>query len=81
MVPPCLEMPITWGRPRGMVSPSTTPRQPPLKPTNSMPCSFVPVNTAARMTALRPGQSPPLVKIPIFIRVHHAVFRGVRDAG
>ncbi len=67
IVPPCFEMPMTWARPRGMVSPSTTPFQPLRKPTNSRPYRFVPVKTAERITALRPGQSPPLVRMPILI--------------
>ena len=38
-------------------------------PTKSMPCSLMPVRTAPRMTAFRPGASPPLVRIPILIQL------------
>src|SRR6218665_1413428 len=55
----------------GIVSPSTTPRHPHRNPTNSAPCEITPFKTAPRITALRPGQSPPLVKIPIFMCCLH----------
>jgi hypothetical protein len=35
---------------------------------------LIPVKTAARMTAFRPGQSPPLVRIPMLMNHHPAVF-------
>src|SRR6218665_2545299 len=53
------------------MSPSTTPRHPHRNPTNSAPCEITPFRTAPRITALSPGQSPPLVKIPIFMCCLH----------
>ena len=67
MVPPCFERPRTSWRWIGMKSPSTTPFQPQRKPTNSASCEMTPFSTDPRMTAFRPGQSPPLVRIPIFM--------------
>src|SRR6218665_1543255 len=71
MVPPCFERPRTSQRVMGIVSPSTTPRHPHRNPTNSAPCEITPFKTAPRITALRHGQSPPLVKIPIFMCCLH----------
>src|SRR5690606_25039905 len=44
------------------------PFQPSRNPTNSRPCTCTPVSTTPRMTALRPGASPPPVRMPIAIR-------------
>src|SRR5439155_445622 len=43
---------------------STTPRQPSVKPINSSLYTRSPLRTTARMTAFRPGQSPPPVRTP-----------------
>src|SRR3954464_13334861 len=45
---------------------SRSPRQPSRTPITSRPCCS-PRRTTARMTALRPGQSPPPVKTAIFM--------------
>ena len=50
-----------WARCR----PRARPRQPSRNPTISSPCSPIPLRTTARMTALRPGQSPPPVRMPM----------------
>ena len=65
MVPPSRARPRTLWRGSSMMSPSTTPRQPSRKPTNSWPKDLMPCSTAPRITALSPGQSPPLVISPI----------------
>src|SRR5262245_57586312 len=49
-----------------MKIPSVSPLQPSRTPTTSCPWS-VETRTTARMTALRPGQSPPPVSTPIRI--------------
>src|SRR5947209_5487024 len=46
---------------------SSGPRHPSRNPTSASPYSSTPLRTTARMTALRPGQSPPPVSIPIRI--------------
>src|SRR5699024_4076204 len=50
---------------------SITPRQPSLYPMNSSSKSLSPLITAPRMTAFSPGQSPPEVRIPIFMGGAH----------
>src|ERR1700748_1863682 len=67
-VPPRGRMPRTAGPSRGRVSPSSGPRQPSRKPTNSYPYSCTPLRTTARITAFRPGQSPPPVRTPTLMR-------------
>src|SRR6266849_3611816 len=62
MVPPRWRMPLVASR----VSRSCSPRQPSRIPITSSPCCS-PRRTTARITALRPGQSPPPVKTAIFI--------------
>src|SRR5580693_6834772 len=47
-----------------MVSPSSGPRHPSRNPTNSRPYSWTPLRTTARITAFKPGQSPPPVRTP-----------------
>ena len=64
IVPPRGRMPRTACTSRTIVSPSSGPRQPSRKPMNSKPCSAAPVRTTARITAFRPGQSPPPVRTP-----------------
>src|SRR5436305_11387886 len=46
-------------------SPLRTPAQPLRKPAISNPCALMPRRTTARITALRPGQSPPPVRMPM----------------
>src|SRR5215470_7265881 len=64
IVPPRGRMPRTAGMSSGTVSPSSGPRQPSRKPMNSYPNSVTPRRTTARITAFRPGQSPPPVSTP-----------------
>ena len=64
IVPPRGRMPRTAWMSRGIVSPSSGPRHPSRNPTNSSPYSCTPLRTTARITALRPGQSPPPVRTP-----------------
>src|SRR6185437_2035620 len=64
IVPPRGRMPRTACTSSGTVSPSSGPRQPSRKPTNSKPNSCVPRRTSARMTAFSPEQSPPPVSTP-----------------
>src|SRR4051794_25640564 len=68
MVPPRGRMPRTCGMPSSVVIPSSGPFQPSRKPTNSKPYSLTPLRTTARMTAFRPGQSPPPVRTPTRMR-------------
>ena len=67
IVPPLGKIPRVAGISNFMVRPSSGPRQPSRKPRNSYPYSLTPLRTAARITAFKPGQSPPPVKIPIRI--------------
>src|SRR5487761_1198679 len=64
IVPPRGRMPRTAWTSSGTVSPSSGPRQPSRNPTNSNPYSATPLRTTARITAFRPGQSPPPVSTP-----------------
>ena len=68
-------------RSMGTVSPSSTPRQPSRKPTTSSPCSPIPLRTTARITALRPGQSPPPVRMPMRMRFLREGASGSDDVG
>ncbi len=67
IVPPWARMPLTESRVRGRWTPSRRPRQPSWKPMISSPWSTTPRWTTERITAFRPGQSPPLVSTPIRI--------------
>src|ERR1700736_1861157 len=58
-------MPRTACTSSAIVSPSSGPRQPSRNPTNSSPWTWTPLRTTARMTAFRPGQSPPPVRTPM----------------
>src|SRR3546814_16166136 len=73
IVPPTFDGPFTSWRVRGKKSASTTPRHPSRMPTNSLSYVVVPLSTTPRMTALSPGQSPPLVRMPILLAVVLAV--------
>src|SRR3954451_4204165 len=64
IVPPRGRIPDTSRRPGPRTAPSTSPRQPSRIPTQSQPAASA-LRTTARMTALRPGQSPPPVSMPI----------------
>ncbi len=64
IVPPRGRMPRTACTSRGIVSPSSGPRHPSRNPTNSRPYSCTPLRTTARITAFKPGQSPPPVRTP-----------------
>src|SRR6266702_4412328 len=67
MVPPRWRIPLVASRvSRSCRGGSSRPRQPSRIPITSRPCCS-PRRTTARMTALRPGQSPPPVKTAIFI--------------
>src|SRR5438132_9636851 len=63
IVPPRGRMPEISRRPSGSSWFSTRPRQPALTPTTSWPRSSE-RRATARMTAFRPGQSPPPVRTP-----------------
>ena len=67
IVPPLGRMPLVTRPSSGTLRPSITPRQPSAKPTNSSLYTTSPLRTTARMTALRPGQSPPPVSTPTLI--------------
>ena len=64
IVPPRGRMPRTACTSSGIVSPSSGPRHPSRNPTNSRPYSCTPLRTTARITAFKPGQSPPPVRTP-----------------
>src|SRR5579871_403146 len=64
IVPPRGRMPRTAWMSSGTVSPSSGPRHPSRNPTNSRPYSWTPLRTTARITAFKPGQSPPPVRTP-----------------
>src|SRR3954470_5106037 len=64
IVPPRGRMPETSCGPSSSKRPSTSPRQPSTTATQSQP-SASELRTTARMTALRPGQSPPPVRMPM----------------
>src|SRR5579872_3580388 len=64
IVPPRGRMPEIWGRPSDWKFCSIIPRQPSRTPTTSWPYAHA-RRATARMTALRPGQSPPPVRTPM----------------
>src|SRR5438105_5488500 len=67
MVPPRWRMPLVASRvSRSCWGGSSKPRQPSRMPITSRP-SCSPRRTTARITALRPGQSPPPVRTAIFM--------------
>src|SRR5207248_2377571 len=67
MVPPRWRMPLVASRVRRSCrGGSIRPRQPSRTPITSSPCCS-PRRTTARITALRPGQSPPPVRTAIFM--------------
>src|SRR4051812_48163331 len=82
IVPPCAIIPSVLWRSRTTWSPGgSSPSKPSRKPITSHP-SFSAARTTPRRTAFNPGQSPPLVRMPIrrFIfaaklqdleRIHH----------
>jgi hypothetical protein len=65
IVPPRGRIPEISRGPSGSNTPSTSPRQPSRTPRTSSP-RVKERRATARMTALRPGQSPPPVRIPTF---------------
>src|SRR5262249_47309445 len=65
IVPPRWRIPRVLESVRSIASLLSTPAQPYRNPTNSCPWALMPLRTMARMTALRPGQSPPPVSTPI----------------
>src|SRR5688572_9943450 len=65
IVPPLGRMPMTEYDVRGSTSPSMRPSQPLRMPRTSIPRPWA-RRTTARITALRPGQSPPPVRTPTF---------------
>src|SRR5882762_9141928 len=65
IVPPRARMSSTSSSPIGRVSPSSGPCHPFWKPSTSQPCASIPLRVTARITAFRPGQSPPPVSTPI----------------
>src|SRR5437588_2502755 len=69
IVPPLGSVPRMTATPSGMVAPSSTPFQPSRNPTISSPWTFYPLRTTARITAFRPGQSPPPVSTPTLMRL------------
>src|SRR3954447_7348698 len=71
IVPPRGRMPRVESSVSSIESASSGPRQPSRKPRISWPWWRVALRTMARMTAFRPGQSPPPVSTPNFIRHDH----------
>src|SRR3990170_5300863 len=70
IVPPAPAMPRTSSRPSGRMSSSMRPCHPFLMPTTSWaPAALIRVTTL-RITALRPGQSPPAVRMPMTLTAH-----------
>ena len=65
VVPPRVSRPSTAATSSGVVRSSSRPRQPSRKPITELPYWVVAVRTTERMTALRPGQSPPPVRTPM----------------
>lgn len=64
MVPPRGRIPRTLGMSSGITLPWSAPSQPSRRPTKSRAYSWTPLRTTLRITALRPGQSPPPVSTP-----------------
>src|SRR2546422_9097499 len=76
IVPPRWRMPLVASRvSRKWSGGSIRPRQPSRTPITSRPCCS-PRRTTARITALRPGQSPPPVRTAIFMAANLAGGRG-----
>src|SRR3954453_15840082 len=79
IVPPRGRIPETSRSERSRNVPSTRPRQPSTMPTQSQP-SASELRTTARMTAFKPGQSPPPVSMPTVFatgKVLPGSYRGV----
>src|SRR5437588_9933234 len=80
MVPPRWRMPLVASRvSRSCWGGSSKPRQPSRMPITSRPCCS-PRRTTARITALRPGQSPPPVSTAIFISSNLQLSRRVDES-
>src|SRR3954453_7701572 len=71
ILPPRGRIPRVESSVSSIASPSSGPRHPSRKPRISWPWCRVALRTMARMTAFRPGQSPPPVSTPNFIRHDH----------
>src|SRR4051812_42472226 len=71
IVPPRGRMPRVESSVSSIASPSSGPRHPSRKPRISWPWCRVALRTMARMTAFRPGQSPPPVSTPNLMRHDH----------
>ena len=65
IVPPRCRIPRTASRSRGRTRPSIRPSHPSRTPTTTASCRSFARATTPRITALRPGQSPPAVRIPM----------------
>src|SRR5439155_7922474 len=74
IVPPRGRIPETCAGPRSRKLPSTRPRQPSSTATQSQP-SASEARTTARITAFRPGQSPPPVNMPMVFATRPSVLR------
>src|SRR3954470_1136889 len=65
IVPPRGRMPRVDSTVSSSQAFSSGPRQPSRKPTIEWPCWSMPLRTTARITAFKPGQSPPPVSTPM----------------
>ena len=80
IVPPRCRIPRVDATDNDMVWSSTRPLQPCRIPMNSWPYSRSPRRTSARITAFRPGQSPPPVSTPILMAAFLPASRNVHVA-
>ena len=64
-MPPRCRMPCTDCAVSSRNTPSVTPRQPSSNPRTAYRWTPIALRTTARIAALRPGQSPPPVRMPI----------------
>jgi len=74
MVPPMVRIPERLFLSRGMVRFSISPLNPSRNPITVMPYSLMAALPMARMAALRPGVSPPLVSMPMYLLMDLVVF-------
>jgi hypothetical protein len=81
IVPPSVRIPDSEARSSFTVRSRTMPRKPSRKPNTSMPKRWIAARPKPRSAAFRPGQSPPLVRIPTCLGTARKLARSQSLAG